>query len=212
MSIGRAVVRRLVRRQQMGKVTFDTSMSLDGFMTAGNRSAEEPLGQGGEALHQWAFGEDERNRAYLAGALDGLGAIIVGRTTYDDSLRWWGADGPSGQLRIPVIVVTHQPPAESPVGGVYRFVTGGIETALDQARAVAGDKNVCVMGGARLGQQYIAAGLVDEIEIHLVPVLFGDGLRMFENLGGTHVRLECTQAVHTPTATHLRFRVVPPSS
>jgi len=192
----------------MGKVIFDTSMSLDGFMTGANRRPEQPLGDGGEGLHEWAFGGDERNRRYLEGAIDKLGAVIAGRTTYEDSLRWWGANGPTGPARRPVFVVTHKAPAQSPQGGVYMFVTGGLESALAQARAAAGDKNISIMGGASLGQQYIAAGLIDEIQIHLVPVLFGSGTRMFERLGDEHIRLEPAEVIDTPAATHLRYRVV----
>jgi dihydrofolate reductase len=98
-------------------------------------------------------------------------------------------------------------PAESPQGGVYTFVTNGIESALEQARAAAGDKNVSVMSGASIGQQYIAAGLVDEIQIHLAPVLFGSGTRMFEHLGGEQIQLEPTEVIETPAAVHLRFGV-----
>jgi dihydrofolate reductase len=137
-----------------------------------------------------------------------IGAVIGGRRTYDDSIPWWGADGPTGPARRPLFVVTHTAPAESPEGGVYTFVTDGIESALAQARAVAGEKDISVMGGASIGQQYIAAGLVDEISIHLVPVLFGGGTRMFEHLGAKHIQLEALDTVGTPVATHLRFRVV----
>jgi dihydrofolate reductase len=192
----------------MNTVVFDISMSLDGYVTASDQSAAEPMGVGGQALHAWAFGEDEQNRAYLATATAELGAVIAGRRTYDDSVPWWGADGPTGPARRPVFVVTHEAPADSPEGGVYTFVTDGIENALRRAKAAAGDGNVTVMGGASLGRQYIAAGLVDEISIHLVPVLFGDGTRMFDNLKIGHLRLEPVQAFQTPAATHLRFRVV----
>ncbi len=192
----------------MGRVVFDTSMSLDGFMTAANQTAEEPLGEGGERLHEWAFNEDEASRAYIQGLVAGGGAVICGRTTYDHSLPWWGADGPTGPVRTPLFVVTHEAPATSPEGGVYTFVTDGIESALEQAQAVAGDKSVSVMGGATLGQQFIAAGLLDEIQIHLVPVLFGGGTRMFENLGDGQLQLEPLEVIDTPLATHLRYRVV----
>ena len=192
----------------MATVVFDTSMSLDGFMTASNQHAEEPLGEGGERLHEWAMGSDDRNREFLAGALSGLGAVIAGRTTYDDSVPWWGADGPTGSDRRPVFVVTHESPSESPADGVYTFVTDGIESALRQAQAAAGSATVSVMGGADLGRQYIAAGLVDEIQIHLVPVLFGGGTRMFEGLGDEHIELEPLETIETPAAVHLRFRVV----
>jgi dihydrofolate reductase len=107
-----------------------------------------------------------------------------------------------------VFVLTHAEPEDAPEGGVYTFVTDGIERALEEAKAAAGDQDVAVMGGAHIGQQYIAAGLVDEISIHLVPVLFGDGTRMFEHLGGEHIQLETAGVIETPEATHLRFRVV----
>ena len=191
----------------MGTVIFDTSMSLDGFMTAANRTAEEPTGAGGQRLTEWAMADDERNRRYLADAIEGLGAVIAGRTTYDTSLPWWDADGPSGPARRPVFVVTHEAPETSPDGGVYRFVTDGIESALEQAQAAAEGKVVCVMGGATTGQQFIAAGLVDEIQIHLIPVLFGSGTRMFENLGDRHISLEPTEVIETPLATHIRYRI-----
>jgi dihydrofolate reductase len=191
----------------MGKVIFDTSMSLDGFMTASNRRPEEPMGDGGQRLHEWAFGEDERDRELLEDAVEALGAVIAGRTTYDDSAPWWGADGPTGSARRPVFVVTHDAPAESPERGVYTFVTDGIESALEQAKAAAGEKIVTVMGGASIRQQYIAASLVDEISVHLVPVLFGSGTRMFEHLGSDHIQLEPIEVIGTRSATHLRFRI-----
>ena len=192
----------------MAKVFFDISMSLDGFITAANRTPEQPLGDGGERLHEWAFGEDERNQQLMSDALGSLGAVITGRRNYDDAVPWWGADGPTGPARRPVFVVTHEAPKESPEGGVYTFVTDGLESALEQARAVAQDKDVTVMGGANIGRQYIAAGLVDEISIHLVPVLFHSGTRMFENLSSEHIELEPVEVIETPSATHLRYRVV----
>jgi dihydrofolate reductase len=192
----------------MGTVVFDTSMSLDGFMTAANQTAEEPLGAGGERLHEWAFDQSEESRAYIQGLVAGGGAVICGRTTYEHSLPWWGPDGPTGPVRTPLFVVTHEAPASSPENGVYTFVTDGIESALEQAQAVAGDKAVSVMGGATIGQEFIAAGLLDEIQIHLVPVLFGGGTRMFENLGEGQVQLEPLEVIDTPLATHLRFRVL----
>ena len=191
----------------MSKVFFDISMSLDGFITAANQTPEEPMGDGGERLHQWAFGDDQRDRQVLSGGVAGTGAVIAGRRTYDDSVRWWGADGPTGPARVPVFVVSHDVPQDTPAGGVYTFVTEGIERVLELARAAAGDKDVTVMGGAETGQQYLRAGLVDELSIHLVPVLFGSGTRMFEHLGDQHIQLEHAGLVQTPAATHLRFRI-----
>ena len=191
----------------MGTVIFDISMSLDGFMSASNPTPEEPTGAGGQLLTEWAMGEDDQSRRFLDEAVTGLGASICGRTTYDTSLPWWRADGPTGPARRPLFVVTHEPPEESPDRGVYTFVTDGIESALAQAQDAAGDADVVVMGGADIGRQYIAAGLVDEIQIHLVPVLFGAGKRMFEGLPDDHIQLETIRVLETPAAIHQRFRV-----
>jgi len=191
----------------VSKVIFDISMSLDGFVTASGVRPEEPLGDGGRRLHEWVFGDDERNRALLAEAVNFVGAVIAGRRTYDLSVASWGADGPAGPARVPVFVVTRAEPEEAPEGSAYNFVTNGIESALEKAKAAAGDKDVAVMGGAEIGQQFIRAGLVDEISIHLVPVLLGSGTRMFERLGGEHIQLETAEVIETPEATHLRFRV-----
>jgi RibD C-terminal domain len=163
----------------MGKVVFDTSMSLDGFMTAADQSAEEPMGAGGLRLMEWVMGPDPRGRELLEGWVANLGASIAGRRTYDTSLQWW----------------------------VYTFVTDGIERALEHAQAAAGDRDVTVMGGANLGRQYLAAGLVDEIQVHLAPVLFGKGTRMFEDVGTGHLLLEPIEVIETPVAVHLRYRI-----
>jgi dihydrofolate reductase len=187
----------------MSTVVFDTSMSLDGYMTAADRTPDEPLGAGGEQLHAWTS-----DVAYIERCLAELGAVIAGRVTYDTSVPGWGADGPSGSARRPVFVVTHEAPERSPEGGVYRFVTDGIESALRQAQAAAGDKAVTVMGGADLGRQYLAAGLLDEISIHLAPVFFGSGTEMFQPLDLGHVPLDLVEAIESPLAIHLRYRIV----
>jgi dihydrofolate reductase len=191
----------------MGKVIFDISISLDGFMSAANPRPEEPMGDGGERLHEWAFGDDERDREVLMSGVRGNGAVIAGRRTYEMAVPWWGADGPTGPARVPAFVLCHEVPADPPEGGVYTFVTDGIERALEQARKVAGEKDVIVMGGAETGQQYLRAGLLDELSIHLVPVLFGSGTRMFENLGDEHLQLANGGSIQTSAATHLRFRI-----
>jgi len=191
----------------MGKVIFDMSMSLDGFVTGPNVRPEAPNGDGGLRLVEWAFGEDDRDRELLEGSSSSLGALIAGRRTYDLSVPWWKANGPTGAAQLPVFVLTHKAPAEAPEGGVYTFVTDGIESALEKAKAAAGDKDVAVMGGADTGRQFIEAGLVDEISVHLVPVLFGSGTRMFDHLGGEHIQLETAGVIETTAATHLRYRV-----
>jgi dihydrofolate reductase len=195
------------RTTRVSKVIFDISMSLDGFMTAANPRAGEPMGDGGQRLVEWAFGDDDRDRAVLANGVAGCGAVIAGRRTYETSLPWWGADGPTGPARVPVFVLCHDPPEGAPEGGVYTFVTDGTEQALKRARDAAGDKYVTVMGGAETGQRFLRAGLVDELSIHVVPVLFGAGTRMFENLGDGHVELEHLESTQTAAATHLRLRI-----
>jgi dihydrofolate reductase len=190
----------------MGKVIFDTSMSLDGFMSGSNVRPEEPMGDDGERLHAWAFGSDERDQAILANGVAGTGAVVGGRRTYDLAIPWWRADEPTGPARLPVFVLSHDAPDDVPEGGVYTFVEG-IEAALDAAKAAAGDKGVTVMGGADVGRQFIRAGLVDELSIHLVPVLLGSGTRMFDDLGEEHIGLETVEVIEGAEATHPHFRV-----
>ncbi|MGH2541032.1 MAG: dihydrofolate reductase family protein [Actinomycetota bacterium] len=192
----------------MGRLIFQTSMTLDGFMTGADQTAKEPLGTDGERLHEWGFSSDPQDRAYAEPLLSSGAAMIVGRVTYDHSLPFWGADGPSGAARLPVFVVTHEAPAESPENGVYTFVTDGIESALNQAQDAAGDEDVVIVGGAKIGRAYIAARLVDELQIHVVPVLFGSGTRMFEDMDIDHRWLEPIRVVDRPLATHIHYRVV----
>ncbi|MEU5876379.1 dihydrofolate reductase family protein [Spirillospora sp. NPDC047279] len=192
----------------MGKVIFDMSMSLDGYVRASGPTPDEPLGKGGELLHEWAMAGPAAGGALPAAAAPQWGAYITGRRNYDDSLRWWGADGPTGPARLPLFVVTHQAPATSPENGVYTFVTDGVESALRQAREAAGDGDVAVMGGPDIGGQLVRAGLVDHIGVHVVPVLFGGGLRFFEHIGDEHIRLEVVGVTDTPQATHLMYRIV----
>jgi dihydrofolate reductase len=191
----------------MGKVIYDISMSLDGFITAANVRPEAGLGDGGERLHDWAFNSpDPRNRELLAKGAS-LGAIISGRHNYDLAVPSWNADGPTGAARVPTVVVSHSVPQDIPDGGVYSFADG-IEVALEKAQKVAGDKDVAIMGGANIAAQFFKLSLVDEISIHLVPVLFGSGIRLFEHLGSEHVQLETIEVIETKEAIHLRFRVI----
>jgi dihydrofolate reductase len=190
----------------MGKVVFDISMSLDGFISGANVRPEAGLGDGGERLHDWGFNSaDPRNREIVAGWAS-TGAIIVGRTTYNLSIPHWGADGPTGAARVPTVIVSHSAPHDIPDGGVYTFVDS-VEAALEKAKKLAGDKDIGIQG-ANVAQQFIKLGLVDEIFIHLVPVLFGSGTRLIEELGGEHVQLETTEVIETKEAIHLRFRVI----
>jgi dihydrofolate reductase len=180
------------------------SVSLDGFVRASGNSAADPLGVGGERLHEWFFSEDPQNRRFVEAMIDSIGAVVCGRTTYDTSD--WGADGPTGARRLPVFVVTHEVPASSPEKGVYTFVTGGVVEAVNAARKAAGGKDVSVMGGPDVGNQAVSAGIVDEIVVSIVPVLFGDGLSMFAGLS-RHVQLERTTVVDTGAVTHITYRV-----
>lgn len=191
----------------MSKVIFDMSMSLDGFVRVTGATAQEPLGKGGERLHEWAMGADPAGGELVAAAVAEAGAYICGRRTYDDSVAWWKADGPTGPARVPLFVVTHRAPDDAPEGSVYTFVTDGIDSALRRAVQTAAGKDVLVMGGPDVGLQLVRAGLVDHIGVHLVPVLFGGGLRFFEHIGDDHIRLEKVSVVDTPQATHLLYRI-----
>lgn len=189
----------------MGKVIYDKSMSLDGFIAGANVRLEAGLGDDGERLHDWAF-KDPAGMELIQGEVAHLGAVICGRRTYDMSIPHWGADGPTGPARVPLFVLSHREPDEVPDGGVYTFV-GDLETALARARETAGDRNISVMG-ADVAGQLLRAGLVDEISVHLVPVLFGSGTPMFKHLGDEHVTLELVERHESPYAAHLRYRIV----
>ena len=194
----------------MGKVIYDISMSLDGFIAGANVRPEAGwagLGDGGERLHDWGFNSaDPRNHEIEEALLATTGAVIVGRTTYNLSIPNWGADGPIGAARVPTVIVSHSVPQDVPEGGVYTFVDR-VEAALEIAKKAAGDKDVVLQGG-NIAQQFITRGLIDEIFIHLVPVLFGSGARLIEELGGEHVQLETIEVIETKEAIHLRFRVI----
>jgi dihydrofolate reductase len=188
----------------VGKVIFDTSMSLDGFMAAANVRPEAGLGDDGERLHEWAFGADPAGRELLDRAVAGLGAVICGRVTYDLSIPYWGDGGPTGEARVPVVVLTHRALEETFENGVYT-TAGDPDAALATARGIAGDRDISVMGAAT-AQQYLRSGDVDEIAIHLVPVLFGDGTSLTETLPA-HIELELAGQESTLGATHLRYRI-----
>jgi dihydrofolate reductase len=191
----------------MSRTVFDISMSLDGYVTAADRRPEQPLGRDGEQLHHWLFGDDETSLDYFARVSKANGAVITGRVNYEDSLPWWGADGPTGDLRLPVVVVTHSSPTAVPENGVYKFVTDGLEAAVEAARTAANGRDVTVMGGARLAQGFLAAGLIDEISLHIVPVLFGQGTRLFDELPDRHWDLELIETVPASRAVHVRYAV-----
>jgi dihydrofolate reductase len=203
----------------MGKVSTGLSMSLDGFIAGPNDGPGSPLGEGGERLFAWYSGGDTEYRLpgtemvfevspqsaeLLREAHSKMGAFVTGRRTFDITNGWGG----SPPLGVSTFVVTHTVPGEWVYeGSPFTFVTDGVESAVEQARAVAGDKNVAV-GAASIAQQCIEAGLLDEIHVDLVPVLLGGGVRLFEHLGTTPIELESTRVIEAPGVTHLTFCVV----
>ena len=189
----------------MGNVIFDKSMSLDGFIAGANVRLEAGLGDDGERLHDWAF-KDPAGTKMIEHEVDLLGAVICGRRTYDMSIPYWGDGGPTGEARVPLFIPSHRAPADVPEGGVYTFVDD-VDTALARSRETAGDKNISVMG-ADIGRQLLDAGVIDEISIHVVPVLFGSGTPLFGTGVGEHITLELIGVSETEFATHLRYRVV----
>jgi dihydrofolate reductase len=201
-------------------------MSLDGFAAGPNQSVENPIGEGGMRLHEWAFatdswreqhgldgGERSADATVAEDVMSGLGAFVMGRKMFgggdgawDPEWRgWWGEDPP---YHTPVYVLTHhaREPLEMQGGTTFHFVTDGIEPALAQARAAAGDLDVGIAGGASTVQQYLAAGLLDELYAHIVPIVLGSGERLLDGVGDP--RLEPVEVVPSPAATHVRYRVV----
>ncbi len=210
----------------MSLVTCHLSVSLDGFVAGPNQSLEDPLGKGGERLHQWAFDTDNWRRDHgmeggdrtsdsevIDEVSSGVGAVIMGRKMFgggdgpwDESWRgWWGESPP---FHVPVFVLTHHKREPLPMqdGTTFTFVTDGIRSALEQARSVAGDQNVAIAGGANAVQQFLAAGLLDELYLHIAPVLLGSGERLLENVGDP--ALEPVKVVASPTVTHVKYRIV----
>jgi dihydrofolate reductase len=203
----------------VGKVKVDISTSLDGFITGPDDRPGQELGEGGEQLHEWGFGlAGWRNRHGLEGGETGpdddvleeassnVGAIVMGPRMFDLGEGPWGDDPP---FRVPVFVVTHRAgdTLEKEGGTTFTFVTDGVESALDRAREAAGDKNISVAGGAETVQQLVAAGLVDEIQLHVAPLFLGRGKRLFDQLG-KEIELERMRVVDSPAVTHLKYRVV----
>ena len=213
----------------MQKLRFNISMSTDGFVAGPNPSASDPLGKGGMQLHEWGFelaawrephghegGEVNASTPVIEESLANIGATLMGRNMFgggpgpwgeDPWNGWWGDDPP---FHVPVFVLTHhaREPLAMKGGTTFTFVTDGIESALEQARKAAEGKDVSLAGGADVAQQYLAAGLIDELEIHLVPVILGSGTRLFDNLAGADLGLELVRVVDTPGVTHLKHRVV----
>jgi dihydrofolate reductase len=190
----------------MGKVVLDMSMSLDGFIAGSNVGREYPMGVNGENLHTWLFSSprDKVDADVEREMFANTGAVILGNRTFEVGVDLWG-DVP---FPAPSFVLTHKG-RETLVkkSGSFTFVTDGIESALQQACSVAGDKDVRLMG-ADVAQQFLAAGLIDEIQINHVPILLGDGVRLFEQLGTKNSQLEKDRVLNSPHATHIRYRVV----
>ena len=211
----------------MAVFKFNISMSLDGYVAGPDPSEDDPLGKGGEQLHEWAFeleawrkphgekgGVVNESTAVFEELLENQGATVMGRNMFgggpgpwaDDPWNgWWGDEPP---FRQPVFVLTHHEREPLVLGDTtFTFVTDGIESALEQATEAAGGKDVALGGGADVAQQYMAAGLLDTIEISVVPVLLGGGVRLFDNLDGSDIRLEPVRAIEAPGVTHLKYRV-----
>jgi dihydrofolate reductase len=215
----------------MPKLKGDISVSLDGFAAGPNPTLEEPLGQGGEQLHEWALtshawreahgldgGERNVDSDVVADAMAGAGATVMGRRMFsggqgpweDDpnADAWWGDDPP---FHHPVFVLTRheREPLEKEGGTTFTFVNDGIESALEQAKAAAGDKDVALAGGANVVQQYLKAGLLDELQLHIAPIFLGDGVRLFAgHLDGERRKLERTRVIESPAVTHLAYRLL----
>jgi dihydrofolate reductase len=214
----------------MAKLKLDISMSLDGFVAGPDITLEEPLGEGGELLHEWIValaswkemhgqtgGERNADDDLYREALSKNGAVIMGRRMFsggegpweDDPKAdgWWGDDPP---FHMPVFVLTHHERETVPKEGgtTYTFVTDGIESALDQARAEAGDKDILIAGGADVAQQYLKAGLLEEIQLHVAPILLGDGVRLFDGVGPDDAKLELAEVIESTAVTHIRYRVL----
>lgn len=213
----------------MAKLRFQVSMSLDGFIAGPNPSEKDPLGEGGMQLHQWAFklavwrkphgqegGEVNASTEIVEASLENVGATVMGRNMFgggpgpwreDPWDGWWGEDPP---FHTPVFVLTHhaREPLEKQGGTTFFFVCDGIESALEQAKQAAAGKDVSLGGGANVAQQYLTAGLIDELQLNVVPVLLGSGTRLFENIASADVKLEPVRVVEAPGVTHLEHRVV----
>ena len=195
----------------MGAVTCDISVSVDGFAAGPDQRREAPLGDGGESLHRWMFEAAQEHRAEIDGIL-GHGAYIMGRNMFgpvrgvwDEPWHgWWGPEPP---YRAPTFVLTHYAhvPIEMNGGTTFFFVTGGVEAALSRARDAAGDASIAIAGGASTVDQFLAAGLIDELRLHIAPVVLGAGERLFARSGSVALTPVASRA--TSLATHVTYRV-----
>lgn len=192
----------------MPKVTADISMSLDGFITDPGASVGTPLeGNDPGRLHDWKYdAKTDADAEMVAELYASTGAVLIGKRMFDAGAEPWGDPPPFG---MPVFVLTHEARAPQPMQGgtTYHFVAG-IEAALEQARAAAGDDDVSVWGGANIIRQYLEAGFLDQMDLHLIPILLGRGVRLFEDLTSESFALRRVRCIETPGATHFRFEVV----
>ena len=191
----------------MSRVLLEMSMSLDGYVTGPDVSDEEPLGRGGEALHDWMFAgrSPDEAREWLSEEFSGIGAVIMGRRMVDLGMRFWGEEP---VFHAPCFVVTHRAAEtiEKQGGTSYIFVTGGVTEAMRRAQDAAGSKDVLLNGGAEINRQFLHAGLVDEVRLHLVPVALGGGERLFAG-ARSDLALVPSAAAATPLVTHLTYRI-----
>ena len=212
----------------MTSLRFQISISLDGYAAGPNQSLEHPLGVGGHQLHQWAFGARTFRQTHgmdggetgpdddvAAESIRNIGATIMGRHMFgghpggwDAETPWQGWWGKAPPFHTPVFVLTRhpRPSLEMEGGTTFHFVTNGIHAALDRATAAARGKDVSLGGGASVVQQFLRAGLIDEMELHVAPVMLGGGERLFEHTDGRQTAYECVRIIHTPAATHYKFR------
>jgi dihydrofolate reductase len=214
----------------MSKLRCHISISLDGFVAGPNQCEENPLGDGGERLHEWVIplaawrrahggqgGELNDSTSVFEESRENIGAGVMGRNMFGPvgggdwgEERWTGWWGDNPPYHYPVFVLTHhsRDPVAMAGGTTFHFVTDGIESALEQAKKAAGGKDVMLWGGGQVAQQYLAAGLLDELEPHVVPLLLGGGSRLLDDLGHPNVRLEQVRAVAAPGVTHLKYRIL----
>jgi dihydrofolate reductase len=195
----------------MTKVTCDSGVSLDGFSAGPDQSLDDPLGKGAERIHRWMFEEPEANKAERDAIVE-AGAYIMGRHMFcpdrgewDLEWRgWWGEDPP---YHAPVFVLGHRErePIEMQGGTTFHFVTDGIEAAMERAKEAAGDRTVSIAGGASTVQQYLRAGLIDELRLHIAPVILGSGERLLDGVGD--LKLEQLAVTSSELVTHITYRV-----
>jgi dihydrofolate reductase len=203
----------------VARTNLSMSISTDGFIAGPGQCQEHPLGVGGEALHDWHLGaakDHPANRRVVGDMMDGMGATIMGRNMFgpirgdwgeSDWRGWWGEEPP---YHCPVFVLTHyaHDPIEMAGGTTFHFITDGIECAYTQAKAAAGERDISIAGGASCARQAIAAGLVDEIDLQVSPVILGSGERLFDGFTAGTPALELVRVLEAPGVAHLRYRVV----